>query len=214
MTHDSSRLSVNPYDRWILPRLIDWTMRLGRTLPYRRRMAASARGTVLEVGIGSGANLRCYGSGVVNLYGVDPSPELLRMAVLRVEGVGFSVELLRASSEALPLDSASVDTAVMTFTLCSVFDPGRTLAEVRRVLKPGGVLLFVEHGRSPDAGVARWQDRVTPHWKRLAGGCHLNREPDRLVRDAGLRLERLDAGYAPGPRLLTYFYEGRALKER
>ena len=200
------------YQRWILPRVLDCVMGLEATMPYRRRIAARAHGVVLEVGIGSGVNLPLYVSGVDRMIGVDPSPELLRIAAPRAKGTAFPVELKCGSAEALPLADASVDTVVMTWTLCSISGAAAALAEMRRVLKPGGELLFVEHGRAPDAGVARWQDRVTPVWKHLAGGCHLNREPDALVRAAGLRIEDLATGYAPGPRLMTFCYEGRAMR--
>ena len=200
------------YERRVLPHLIDWAMGLGRTAPYRQRMAARAQGAVLEVGIGSGVNLPFYTSRVKRIYGVDPSPELLRIAGRRARDAPFPVELLRGSAEALPLENARVDTVVTTCTLCSVANAPRALAEMQRVLKDGGELLFVEHGRAPDPVIARWQDRLTPVWKHLAGGCHLNREPDKLIAAAGFRIEELDAGYAPGPRVVTYCYEGIAGK--
>jgi ubiquinone/menaquinone biosynthesis C-methylase UbiE len=119
-------------------------------------------------------------------------------------------ELLRGSGEALPLDDKCVDTVVMTFTLCTVNDAARTLAETCRVLKPGGLLLFAEHGRAPEIGVARWQDRLTPIWKRVAGGCHLNRKPDHLMQSAGFRIESLETGYLKGPRPMGFVYSGSA----
>jgi ubiquinone/menaquinone biosynthesis C-methylase UbiE len=207
------RSTMNVYNRCILPYMLDRAMGLEVTIPYRERVAARARGVVLEVGIGSGANLPFYKAGVERLIGVDPSPRLLRMAGARASAASVPVQLLTGSAEALPQRDESVDTVVLTLTLCSIPDARKALAEMLRVLKRGGELLFVEHGRSPDPGVARWQDRITPIWKHLAGGCHLNREPDTLVRDAGFRLDALDTGYAPGPRLVTYCYEGRALKD-
>ena len=204
---------MNCYERWILPYLLDRSMRLKLTLPYRERIAARARGVVLEVGIGSGLNLPFYPSGVERVVGVDPSPELLRITGPRTKSAPFPVELLCGSGEALPLEEGSVDTVLTTWTLCSIPDAARALSEMRRVLKPGGELLFVEHGRAPDAGVARWQDRLTPVWKRLSGGCHLNREPARLIRAAGFRVDDLHADYAPGPRVMTYCYEGKATKQ-
>jgi SAM-dependent methyltransferase len=110
----------------------------------------------------------------------------------------------------LPLDDNSVDTVVMTFTLCTVNDAGKTLAEIRRVLRPGGSLLFAEHGRAPEIGMARWQDRLTPVWKRVAGGCHLNRKPDDLIRAAGFGIDALESGYIKGPRPLGFVYSGSA----
>ena len=124
--------------------------------------------------------------------------------------MGTHVELIEGSAESLPFDAASVDTVVTTWTLCSIRDVGAALREMRRVLKPSGQLLFVEHGRSPDEKVCRWQDRLTPVWKRLAGGCHLNRPITRLVESEGFAIERIETGYAQGPRLVTYMYEGVA----
>ena len=126
--------------------------------------------------------------------------------------VSFPVELTEGRAEDIPLDDHAVDHVVMTWTLCSVADPARALSEVRRVLRPGGSLLFIEHGRAHDPRVCRWQDRLTPLWRRLAGGCHLNRPVDRLIDAAGLRLTELETGYfVKGPRFATYHYRGRAL---
>ena len=145
------------------------------------------------------------------MYGVDPSAELLAKASQRVANVGFPVRLLEASSEKLPLEDSSFDTVVMTFTLCTIPDAGAALLEIRRVLKPEGDLLFAEHGRAPDPDVMRWQDRITPVWKRIGGGCHLNRKVDDLIQAAGFRLERLSAGYQKfAPRPFSFFYEGSA----
>ena len=134
------------------------------------------------------------------------------MARLPASRATYPVTLLEGSGEDIPLGSQSVDTVVVAWTLCSIPDVMRALQEMRRVLRPSGRLLFVEHGRSRDVRVARWQDRLTPLWKTFTGGCHLNREPERMVREAGFRIDSLETGYAPGPRLLTYLYEGRALK--
>lgn len=120
------------------------------------------------------------------------------------------VELLLASAEAVPLDDHSVDTVVTTWTLCTVPDPARAMAELRRVLRPGGALLFVEHGRAPEPGVARWQDRLDPLWGRIAGGCHLNRQIDALITAGGFRIDALEHTRLPGPKTHTYLYEGRA----
>ena len=123
----------------------------------------------------------------------------------------FPVELSEGRAEDIPLDDRAVDHVVMTWTLCSVADPTQALAEVRRVLRPGGSLLFIEHGRAPEPGLQRWQDRLTPLWRRLAGGCHLNRPIDRLIEASGLRLAELETGYlVQGPRVATYHYRGRA----
>ena len=120
------------------------------------------------------------------------------------------VELLQGSAEAVPLEDASVDTVVMTWTLCSVPDTRRALEDMRRVLRPSGRLLFVEHGRAPDPNVAWWQDRLTPYWRRLGGGCHLNRAMATLIEGAGFQFERLETGYMRGPKPMTFMYEGSA----
>jgi ubiquinone/menaquinone biosynthesis C-methylase UbiE len=133
------------------------------------------------------------------------------MARQAAERSSLPVSLVEGSAEAIPLDDASVDTVVTTWTLCSVPAAGIALQEVRRVLKPGGHLLFVEHGLSPDAGVRGWQNRLTPIWKRIGGGCHLNRAIRPLIENAGFRLDRIETGYAKGPRPMAFMYEGRAV---
>jgi ubiquinone/menaquinone biosynthesis C-methylase UbiE len=177
---------------------------------YRSRVVPQASGTVLEIGIGSGLNLPYYGPGVERLYALDPSPELLAMARERAHAVAFPVDILERSAEELPLEDACVDTVVTTFTLCSIPRIGRALEELKRVLRPNGALLFAEHGLAPDATVQRWQHRVNPLWRKVAGGCNLDRRIDALIQAAGFALPALDAGYARGPRFLSYIYSGRA----
>lgn len=201
--------AVGFYERAILPRLIHAGMRHERFLPYRQRLVAEAEGRVLEIGCGSGLNLRLY-SGPTMIVGLDPSRRALSMARVVASQVRHPVELLQGSAETLPLDSHSVDTVVAAWTLCSIPKVTEALHEVHRVLTPSGRLLFVEHGRSPDAQIARWQDRLTPLWTRIAGGCHLNRAVGVLIEDAGFRIERLHSAYMSGPRALTFTYEGCA----
>jgi ubiquinone/menaquinone biosynthesis C-methylase UbiE len=185
-------------------------MQQAALMPFRQRVIGAAAGRVLEVGIGSGLNLPLYGPSVRTVIGLEPSPELLRMAHQRATSAAVAVELLEASAEAVPLDDASIDTVVTTWTLCTIPDAPRALAELRRVLKPGGALLFVEHGRAPEPGVARWQDRLDPMWQRVAGGCHLNRKIDDLIAGNGFRIDALVNARLPGPRTHTFLYEGRA----
>jgi ubiquinone/menaquinone biosynthesis C-methylase UbiE len=198
------------YNGWLFPRLLDLVMQQKQMIPFRRRIGKAATGRVLDVGIGSGPNLPFYGGQIEKVLGVDPSTELLQFAEERAHKASTPVELLRASGEALPIEDRSIDTAVVTFTLCTVDNAATTLAEIRRVLRPGGRLLFAEHGRAPERGVARWQDRLTPIWRRIAGGCHLNRKPDDLIRSAGFRIDALDAGYIKGPRPMGFVYAGSA----
>jgi ubiquinone/menaquinone biosynthesis C-methylase UbiE len=198
------------YQRQVLPRLLHLAMRQESLRPFRERVIGAAEGRVLEVGIGSGLNLPLYGPSARSVIGLEPSPELLRMARARASAAAVPIELLEASAEAVPLDTGTIDTVVTTWTLCTIPDAPRALAEMRRVLKPGGALLFVEHGRAPEPGVARWQDRLDPLWRRFAGGCHLNRKMDDLIRGSGFRIEALANARIPGPRTHTFFYEGRA----
>jgi ubiquinone/menaquinone biosynthesis C-methylase UbiE len=204
---------VGVYERRILPRLIDFGMRSKRLAALRERVVGEAQGRVLEIGIGSGVNLPFYRRGVEAVLGIDPSPELLALARPHAAWVHFPVELHRGSAEEVPLDDGAVDSVVMTWTLCSIADPARALGEIRRVLRPGGALLFVEHGQAPEPEVARWQGRLTPIWRKIAGGCHLDRPIGQLIGAAGLRLAALDAGYlVKGPRPFTFHYRGRALR--
>lgn len=198
------------YCRHVLPHLISFAMSSKDLVPYRRRIISAAQGRVLEIGIGSGLNIPFYTGGVAEIIGLDPSPTLLGMARRRGRQTGLRLDLIGASAEAIPLDDNSVDTVVMTWTICSVRDPRRTLGEIRRVLKPAGALLFVEHGAAPEPSVAAWQNRLTPFWKRIAGGCHLNRDVANLLEKAGFTVPDLATGYMRGPRIATFMYEGRA----
>ena len=197
------------YHRHILPCLTHLAMRSHRLQPFRARVAGAAEGIVLELGAGSGLNLPFYGPRVREVLALEPSADLRAIAARRQAPV--PARWLDASAESLPLEDRSVDTVVTTWTLCTIPDAGQALAEARRVLRPGGRLLFVEHGRAPAPSVARWQDRLDPSWRRLAGGCHLNRPIDRLIAAAGFRLTTLAAARAlPGPATHTFFYEGAA----
>lgn len=198
------------YERWLLPRLIDLAMRNKEVTRYRGKLVPAAGGDVLEIGAGSGLNLRFYGPQVRRFHALEPSAGLLRMASRKLPRVAFPVEMLEGSAEQIPLADRSIDTVVTTWTLCSIADVEKALRELRRVLRPGGSLLFVEHGRAPDAGVARWQDRLEPVWKPLAGGCHLTRRIDRLIGAAGFEIVELENEYLKGPRPMTYTYCGRA----
>lgn len=199
------------YAKYVLPRFIDLSMRNKETARVRGQWVPHARGDVLEIGIGSGLNLPFYSGEVHRIYGVEPSFELQKLARKRSAGKAIDVEFLSQSAEEpLPLSDQSVDTVVITWTLCSIADPPRALRQMKRVLKPSGRLIFVEHGRAPDSGVAVWQDRLTPVWKRIGGGCHLNRKIDDLLLEAGFAIDELRTTYLPGPRPMTYTYQGFA----
>jgi ubiquinone/menaquinone biosynthesis C-methylase UbiE len=198
------------YRTLFLPRLIDFAMKNKATAECRARIVARAEGRVLEVGIGSGLNLPFYGKRVTEVYGIDPSPQLLRMAARRIDGLAFAVHLLRESAENISVPSASIDTVVATWTLCSIPDAHRALGEMRRVLRPDGRLIFVEHGLSPERKVQIWQRRLNPLWRRVAGGCNIDRRIDQLLVAAGFKIVELQNSYFPGPRVLTYTFEGFA----
>ena len=196
------------YSRYVLPRIIDCAMRYEEASRLRAEVIPAAQGVVLEVGIGSGLNLPFYTSAVTKLYGIDSSEELLAMARARSVRAAFPVELLHQSAERIPLADRSVDTVVVTWSLCSIPDPSSALHEMRRVLKEDGKFIFIEHGLSPDPRVRSWQKRLTPIWRRFAGGCHLDREMDDLIRAAGFSIGELRTSYIPGPRPATYTYVG------
>lgn len=198
------------YCEYILPHLLHRSMQQKHLPAYRSRVVSAAEGRVLEVGIGSGLNLAFYSQNVLQMIGLDPSPKLLSMA-RRAERAGLrAVDFIEASAEEIPLRNATFDTVVTTWTLCSIADGAQALREMRRVLKPGGRLLFVEHGRAPDPNVVWWQDRLTPIWKRIGGGCHLNRAICSLIEGAGFKIDRLETGYTRGPKPMAFMYEGSA----
>jgi ubiquinone/menaquinone biosynthesis C-methylase UbiE len=198
------------YRDYILPWLTHLSMRQARLVPYRTRVVSGATGRVLEIGIGSGLNLPFYSQNVKQIVGIEPSPRLLDMAREAARRSGSHLELVEGTAEAIPVESASIDTVLTTWTMCSIRNVVGALAEMRRVLKPGGSLLFVEHGRAPEPRVRWWQDRLTPAWKYLSGGCHLNRAVEDLIERAGFRIEHIEKGYMRGPKVLTFMYEGRA----
>ena len=185
-------------------------MRNRRLLPYRERVIGAAEGRVLEIGAGSGLNLKLYKSAVSEILALEPDPKLTSMAEHHANDATRPVRFLRASAEQIPLDEKSVDTIVTTWTLCTIPHARHSLQEMRRVLKPNGKLLFVEHGLAPERSVQKWQNRLTPIWKRISGGCHLNRPIDILIEEAGFKVDLLETGYIPGPKMMTFLYEGRA----
>ena len=198
------------YQDRIVPRLIDLVMRKPEATKRRGVLVPQASGRVLEVGSGSGLNLRFYSPDVTALVAVEPSAKLAAMTREKTSGLPFPVQVVERSAEELPLDERSFDAVVMTWVLCSIPDPVRALREMRRVLKPAGRLFFVEHGLAPDVGVRTWQQRLNPLWRRISGGCNMNRPIEELVRTAGFQVGTLDRFYLKGVRLLAATYEGVA----
>jgi ubiquinone/menaquinone biosynthesis C-methylase UbiE len=205
---------MNLYDRYLMPLLIDACCGMKAIQAQRALLLPRARGKVLEIGIGTGRNLAFYDPAkLTSLQGLDPAQQMSGKAQKRARTAGLTVELITLSAEQIPAPDATYDTVVCTFTLCTIPDPVTALWQMRRVLKPGGELLLCEHGRSPEASVQRWQDRLTPWWKPLAGGCHLNRDVRTMLRDGGFVPTQIESGYLHGPKPLVYVTRGVAVAD-
>ena len=199
------------YGRYVLPKVVHLACSAKPTMRQREKVVPLAKGRVLEVGVGSGLNLQYYDpKNVTKLWALDPSKEMVRLASRAARSVNLEVDFIGLPGEEIPLESGSVDTVVMTYTLCTIPDPLRALRQMARVLKPGGELIFCEHGAAPDASVRRWQDRIDPLWKRLAGGCHLNRPIPDLIEQGGFKIKGIETMYTPGWRPVSFNYWGTA----
>jgi ubiquinone/menaquinone biosynthesis C-methylase UbiE len=199
------------YNKYVLPKVVHFACGQKPAMKQRQKVVPLARGRVLEVGIGSGLNLPFYDtSKVTKVWGLDPSPEMTRMAQKAARSTAIDVEFIGLPSDEIPLEDNSVDTVLLTYTLCTIPDTAPALRQMARVLRPGGELIFCEHGAAPDASVRRWQDRITPTWKRLGGGCHLNRPIPTLIEASGFRIKDIDTMYLPGWRPATFNYWGTA----
>ena len=199
------------YDRYILPHVVHMACSARPTMKQREKIVPLARGNVLEIGIGAGLNLPHYDADQVKkVWGLDPPPEMRRKAEKIAETVPVDVEFIGLPSEEIPLDDNSVDTVLITYTLCTIPDSEPALRQMARVLKSGGELLFCEHGAAPDADVKRWQDRVNPLWQRIGGGCNLNRPIPDLIEKGGFHVTGLETMYLPGWRPASFNYWGAA----
>jgi ubiquinone/menaquinone biosynthesis C-methylase UbiE len=203
---------VGFYREQVLPRLVDRTCGTGELRRWREKVTAGLSGTVVEIGFGSGLNLPAYPPEVHLVYAVEPALTARRLAEERIAATHVRVEHIALRGESIPLDDDSCDGALSTFTLCTIPDVEAALAEVRRVLRPGGRFHFLEHGLSPDASVAKWQRRFEPVQKRVADGCHLTRDAAELVRAAGFEVEQVESRYAKGPKPWTWLTAGTAIK--
>jgi len=209
----SERGTVSSVQLWtdqLLPRIIDVAMRGDSISRWRSRCLVGAAGVVVEPGFGTGLNLPVLPPGVTKIYAVDPATVGESLAADRIEASGVEVEFIGLDGEQIPLDDNTCDAGLLTFTLCTIPDPMRALAELRRLIKPGGTLHFVEHGEAPDERVRTWQQRVAPIQKKVAAGCHLNRPIVDLITDAGFEVEWSDARYHGRPKVGTYFTAGVA----
>ena len=200
------------YENHILPRIIDSACSTKPILKQREKIVPQAKGRVLEVGMGSAINLPFYNADNVEMvWGLEPSEGMRLKAAPRLSQSAFPVEWLGLPGEEIPLDDNAADTVLLTFTLCTIPDFAKALEQMRRVLKPGGKLLFSEHGSAPDEDVRKWQDRVNPVWKIFAGGCNINRDVPRLLKESGFKIESLETMYLPGtPRVAAFQYWGVA----
>jgi ubiquinone/menaquinone biosynthesis C-methylase UbiE len=202
------------YENHIVPRLIDAGCSTKPIRKQREKVVPHAEGRILEVGMGSAINIPFYDvSKVEMVWGLEPSEGMRRKAAPRIANAPFPIEWLGLPGEEIPLDDDSADTVLLTFTLCTIPDFRKALGQMRRVLKPGGRLLFAEHGAAPDEDVRKWQDRVNPIWKRFAGGCNINREIPQSISEAGFKIEELETMYLPGtPRIAAFQYWGSAVQ--
>jgi len=199
------------YDDKILPKLIDLSCGAKPIHKQREKVVPLATGDVLEIGFGGGLNLPYYNrDSVTKVWGLEPSEGMRKRAEKLIAETDVDVELIDLPGEKIPLEDNSVDTVLITYTLCTIPDTAAALEGMRRVLKPNGRLLFTEHGRAPDAGVRRWQERLNPGWKKLAGGCNINRDIVKIIEDAGFSMTEDNRMYIPGIRLFSYNYWGTA----
>jgi ubiquinone/menaquinone biosynthesis C-methylase UbiE len=199
------------YETHILPRVINVACGGGDIERQRRKVVPHATGRVLEVGMGPAINLPFYDRTKVELiWGLEPNRGMRKLADGRIASSGMDVRWLDLPGEEIPLDDHSVDTVVLTYTLCSITGWEQALGQMRRVLRPGGVLLFSEHGESPEQSVRTWQHRIDPTWTRVAGGCHITRRIPELIEHTGFTIDQLESGYLPGPKISAYHYWGRA----
>ncbi|HDZ57906.1 MAG TPA: methyltransferase domain-containing protein [Pseudomonas xinjiangensis] len=203
---------MNLYEKHVLPRLIDAACGMGDVMKARAKVVPQACGEVLEIGIGTGLNLQFYDPGqVASIVGVDPAGQMQKLARKRAAAISIPVEMISVDLQGINAETARFDTIVMTFTLCSIADPVSALREMRRVLKPSGRLLFCEHGLAPEPRVQRWQRRLTPVWKSIAGGCHLDRDVPAMLHAGGFVLGELATEYLAGPKPMTYIFSGWAV---
>jgi ubiquinone/menaquinone biosynthesis C-methylase UbiE len=205
---------VGFYDRHILPWLLDAAMSTKPITYQRKKVVPRAEGRVLEIGFGAGHNLPFYDAAkVTQLWALEPSAEMRARAKERVAASPIALDYLGLSGESIPLGDGEADTVLITYTMCTIPDVMTALGEMRRVLKPAGRMIFCEHGTAPDATVARWQRRITPVWKSLCGGCHVDRPIPKLIQDAGFKVEDMQTMYLPGtPRFAGFNYWGSATK--
>lgn len=202
---------MNPYNRYILPHLIHFACKQSPAAYQRRLIVPQATGKVLEIGVGTGLNIPFYNkSQIKHLTAIDPSLETWQKGKIQPDKLDFEMDFIQAGAEDIPADNNSFDSIVMTYTLCSIAGYPEALSEFRRVLKPGGKLLFCEHGKAPDKAVQWFQNSINPVWRFFGGGCNLNRDIPAIFREHGFQLPDLEQNYIPGVKFASFNYWGRA----
>lgn len=195
----------------MLPRLINLACSTKPTRKQREKVVPLATGDVLEIGFGSGLNLPYYDRDKVRrIWGLEPSQGMRRLASVSIRESEMEVELIEQPAEEMPLDDDSVDTVLVTYTLCTIPEVREALDATRRVLKPQGRLLYCEHGKAPDENVQKWQHRLNPAWKKIAGGCNMHRDIPAILDESGFLVEDDNRMYLPGVKALSYNYWGSA----
>jgi ubiquinone/menaquinone biosynthesis C-methylase UbiE len=202
----------NPYEKYILPKVVHWACNGGPSRKQRIKVIPGANGDVLEIGIGAGLNLPFYDpEKVKSLTAIDPSEEIWKLNRYHMDDLKFDFRFLKAFAEQLPLKDKQFDTVVITYTLCTIKNTEKAMKEIRRVLKPDGKLLFCEHGTAPEQNIRFWQDTINPVWKRVGGGCNLNKDIPALIENNGFRIVKIDMMYLPGWKPASYNYWGEAV---
>jgi ubiquinone/menaquinone biosynthesis C-methylase UbiE len=208
---DDETMSKGLYEKYVLPRVIHFVCGLNPMMKQRQKTVPQAEGRVLEIGIGSGLNLPFYNSDkITHLWGLDPSAEMWALSKKTRKMLAFDVEFINSGAENIPLEDNSADTVLITYALCTIPDAPAALDEVRRVLKPGGRVVFCEHGAAPDAFVNRLQNWLDPVWGKIGGGCHLNREIPKMIEGSGFKIQDMDASYIMGLKFASFNYRGSA----
>ncbi|HJO95323.1 MAG TPA: class I SAM-dependent methyltransferase [Victivallales bacterium] len=199
------------YGKYFLPKIINLACSRTQFMEQRRLIVPAAKGNVLEIGIGSGLNLPFYNlNNVKHITAIEPSEELIKLTERYSNYLDIGIKLMKNNSDNIELESSSVDSIVITFTMCSIRNIINSFEEMRRVLKPEGKLIFCEHGLSPDRYVRKCQNLITPIWKKISGGCHLDRPISSIIENNGFKIDRLDTNYSKGWKPLSYIYKGTA----
>ncbi len=200
------------YNKLVLPKIINWSCKQRPTMRQREKVIPLACGNVLEIGIGSGLNLPFYSNdNVKHLTGIDPSLDVWNKNIVDTKSLPFEFVFIKATAENIPVDDDSFDTVVMTYALCTIPDTTGALAEIKRVLKADGKLLFCEHGKAPDKTIMKWQNIINPMWRPIGGGCNLNRDISAIIEENGFNISKLETMYLPGWKIANFNYWGSAV---